>query len=713
MNDQRQPVPERLLAEFPFRSYADWKAEAERLLKGVPFAKALVSRTLEGLQTVPLATAADTADLPWLETLPGQAPFVRGAAAAGHAAVPWLVAQELPLPTAAEFNEALVRDLGRGQTAVHLVLDAAGRRGCDPDAAPAGTVGLGGTSLACLADLADALAGVDLATTPLLVRTGASALPVATWVAALARDRGTAAADLRGMIGGDPLAQWARDGELPRPLARLRAEQAALVRWAATRAPGLRTLPIEEDPWHDGGADGALSLGLVLAGAVAALRDLEARGVAPEAAALQVQFHLCVGSDFFLEIARLRALRLLWTRVQEAAGLPPQPAYVHARTSGRTQTVHDPHVNLLRATTQALSAVLGGVQSLHVSPFDEVDSLPDRFGRRIARNLHLLLLHEARADRVVDPAGGAWYVEKLTADLAEAAWARFQEVEAEGGLAAALALGTVQERVAAAAAGRRARLAVRRDVIVGTNRYADPAEPAREPRRPDPAELARRRGAEVAALRGGEADHGALAAELVGLLAQDPAEAMAALAAAATAGATLGELSRALAADAPAALPCTPIPVRRDAAPFEELRRRVGALRAVDPGRATVACACLGSLARTLPRLDFTRGFFQVAGFAVQTGDFHAAAADAARAALATGAATVVLVALDDVHAEQGAELARLLQAGARPPRVILAGLPADLIEPLRSAGVDDFIHAKSDVLEALGRLVDHLEGTR
>ncbi len=709
MTDPHAPLPERLLAEFPLPEPGAWRAEAERLLKGAPFAEALVTRTLEGLATVPMATAADTADLSWLDSLPGQAPFVRGATAAGHLATPWLVAQELLLPEPVDFNAALIDDLERGQTAAHLVLDAAGRGGLDPADAPATAVGHEGTSVADLADLDAALAGVDLAATPVLLRAGASGLPAAALLAALAGRRGTATADLRGLAGGDPLAVWAATGALPRPLARLRAEQAALTAWARSEAPRLRTLPILEDPWHDGGADGALSLALVLAGAVDLLRDLEAAGLDPAAAAPRVQFHLCLGSDFFLEIARLRVLRLVWSRVQEAAGLAPQPAWIHARTSRRTQTVHDPHVNLLRATTQALSGVLGGVQSLHVAPFDEVDSLPDAFGRRIARNIQLLLLHEAHADRVADPAGGSWYVERLTADLAEAVWARFQEIEAAGGLAAGLRAGAVQDRVAAAAAERRQRLAVRRDVIVGTNRYADPAERARVPRRPDHAALARRRADAVA----GRATPLPPAPDLPARLGDEPVAAVEALIAAAVGGASLGALNGALAAGDPTAGVITPVPRRRDAEPFEALRARVAALAAADPARGRVACACLGSLPRTLPRLDFTRGFFRVAGFEVVDGDFHDDPEAAARAALATGAATVVLVALDEVYARDGEQLARALKAVTPPPRVLLAGRPKEQQAVLAAAGVDAFVHARSDVPAVLGTLIDQLEGTR
>jgi methylmalonyl-CoA mutase len=706
MSDHPRQEPAPLLAEFPLPDSGAWRAEAERLLKGAPFAKALVTRTLEGVDLAPMATEADTAGLPWLDSLPGQAPFVRGARPAEDGGARWLVAQELPLPAAAEVNEALRHDLERGLEAVHLVLDAAGRRGLDPDAAPAADVGRGGTSLATAADLVQIFAGIEPAAHPLLLQAGASALPVAALLLAALQERGADPAELCGCLGGDPLAQWAADGTLPRPLAALRDEQAALLEWAEASAPGLGTVPVTEDPWHDGGADGALSLGLVLASAVDALRDLEARGIEPGRSAARIRFHVCIASDFFGEIARLRALRLLWTRVQEAAGLEPQPALIQARTSRRTQTVHDPHVNMLRATTQAFSAVLGGAQALHVAPFDEVDSVPDAFGRRIARNVQLLLRHETRADHVSDPAGGSWFAERLTADLAEAAWKHFQDIEAAGGLAAALVDGTVQARITEAADRRRDRLATGRDVLVGTTRYADPAEPVRAPRGPAPG-FASTRGREVAGAR-------STAAVSVPAPGAAPQAALDALVAAAAAGASLGALSAALAAAAPGeAAAIEPVAVRRDAAPFEELRARVAGLAAADPGRARVACACMGSLPRTLPRLDFVRGFLRTAGFTVAEGEFHQAPAAAAAAALADGAATVMVVALDDVYAAEGEALVRALKAGDSPPRVLVAGRPEAQAAALAAAGADDFIHVRSNLLETLGALVAALEVSR
>jgi methylmalonyl-CoA mutase len=449
--------PGRLLADFEAPSLEQWRAEVERLLKGAPFAKKMFTRTLEGIQVGSMATAADLPDTGWADTLPGQIPWLRGIDGDNR----WLVAQEIPAKTPADFNTALQHDLDRGQTAVNLVLSGAGPRG---------------TRIAHVADLGAALDGVDLQTTPLFIQSGADHLRVAEDLWALCRDLGVDVASLRGRLGCDPVAGRATTGDLPVPASELYDQLADLTRRTTDQAPGLRSLPVFEDPYHDGGADGALGLAMTVAAAVHALREMESRGLTLEEAAAQVHFNLCVGSDFFMEISRLRALRVLWSRFLEACQIDPAaaPPAVHARTSRRTATVLDPHVNMLRATTQAMSAVLGGVESLHVAPFDEATGSADAFSRRIARNAQLVLLHECHLDHVADPAGGSWYVEKLTAEVAARAWERFQEIEAAGGIMVALDDGLAQAWVAAAADERASRMATRREVQVGTNQYPDP-----------------------------------------------------------------------------------------------------------------------------------------------------------------------------------------------------------------------------------------------
>jgi len=708
MNGTEMPDDERLLADFDVPDLAMWRQEVERLLKGAPFAKTMFTRTLEGIEVGPMYTAEDTADLPWTAHSPGQAPYLRGGEPAGR--TPWHVAQELPLPTVAEFNAALQHDLQRGQTAVQLILDLAGHHGLDPDQAPAELVGCGGTSLLNLEELACALEGVDLAEVPLLVQSGTASLPIAAMLAALVDRWGGKLDDLQGCLGGDPIAGFALAGAPRLSARRIYDELAVLTRWAARHAPRLCTLPVFEDPWHDGGADAALSLGLTLAAAVAALRAMEGRGVPLEEAAPRIRFQLCVGGDFFMEIAKLRALRLLWSDIQAAAGLEPAPARIHARTSRRTQTVLDPHVNMLRATTQAMSAVLGGADSLHVSPFDEVDSLPDGFGRRIARNVQLLLAHECRLDHVADPAGGSWYVEKLTADLAAAAWVRFQELEQDGGVLAALRLGLVQERVAAVAEQRRRDLATRCEVIVGTNQYANLREQAREPRRVDHGALHARRVVEVAGLRSAAGNDPAVLEQLGHMLESDPAELFAHMEAAAGRGATLGELTSILRHDDTPDPPVKPIPLRRDAAPFEELRARMEAGRARSPRAGRVHCVCLGDVARYMPRLDFTRRFFESGGCEVLAKGCHGSAKEAVAAAVAADAATCVLVGLDETYTELAVPTVNALKALDPAPRIVLAGTPGDREQELRAAGVDEFIHLRSDALDLMGRLAEATE---
>ncbi|MBU2500362.1 acyl-CoA mutase large subunit family protein [bacterium] len=676
------PASDHLLAEFPVPTLAEWRAEVDRLLKGVPFAKAMVTRTLEGIAIDPMPTAADTENLGWLDSRPGQAPYVRGGRAGGYHEAPWWIAQELGLCDPADVNAALRHDLGRGQTAVNLVLDRAGMLGGDPVTASAGDVGSGGTSIADLVDLTLALEGVDLSRTPILIDGGAGAVPLAAMLVQLARTRGIDPARLEGCLGCDPVFGLVREGSLPQPAAVLYDQLADLARWAGARAPRLRTLPVHETPWHEGGADDALSLGLCLAGAVHVLREMEPRELDLAAAVGRIHFQVSLGGDFFMGIAKLRALRLLWSRIQEAAGLAPVPAFIHARTSRRTLAAVDPHVNMLRTTIGAMAAVLGGADSLHTSPFDEPLGRSDAFSRRIARNVQLILRHECHLDQVADPAGGSWYPEKLTGDLATAAWGHFQGVEAGGGILALLEGGQIQHRVAAAALARAERLATRRDVMIGVNQYAIAGEVLGngEPSRPEG--FAERRAREVAGRRGNAPAETGFAAMIEG----------------AAAGATIAQL---LPGSSPEGA-VMPIPLRRDAEPFERLRRRVADLGG--GSGTTVFCACLGDYARYMPRLDFVRRFFQVGGFKVKADAFFADPMAAAEAA-AGSATVVVIVGLDETYRLQAAETARVLKAQESPPRVILAGQPGDLESELKEAGVDEFIHLRSDVLAVLDRL--------
>jgi methylmalonyl-CoA mutase len=367
---------------------------------------------------------------------------------------------------------------------------------------------------------------------------------------------------------------------------------------------------------------------------------------------------------------------------------------------------------MLRTTTMAMSAVMGGVDSLQVSPFDEVDSIPDEFSRRIARNIQLILAEECHFDQVADPAGGSWYVEKLTAELAERAWTIFQEVEADGGVIEGLCIGAIQKQVADQARQRTERLATGRNVLVGASRYTNPAEPPRAPRLPDYEALYKERSTAMTRQRTAAAheDHLVVLTRLEKIMTAKPSELMKALVEAASQGATIGEMTGILRHDADKQLQVEAIPLRRDSQPFEDLRRNVAAAAATDPARGKVFCACLGNYARYMPRLDFVRGFFQVGGFEVKADQFFTTPGEAHDAARSICASTVVLVGLDETYEEMVTETARKLKALSPAPRVLLAEKAGEKEAEYRDAGVDGFIHVRSHLLDELNALVRNPE---
>ncbi|MFT5315363.1 MAG: methylmalonyl-CoA mutase, partial [Candidatus Krumholzibacteriia bacterium] len=555
--------PQKILDEFAVPTAAEWRQEVDRLLKGASFEQKMLTRTGEGVTISPLYSSQDTKDIPWLNSLPGQAPYVRGVTAAGHAGRPWLVAQEQKFTSALEFQNAITAALKSGQTSVLMTIQ--------PDE----------YVLADLAEWEGAFDGVDLENVPLQIFAGAHALPVAATMFRVANNKGQSWSKISGCIGGDLYAELARKGTLPSSLEASFYHLATLTEHAMSGAPNLRTLLVEESPWHEGGADLALSLGLTLSSAVGMLREMDSRGLPPVSVAPLFQFNVEIGTDFFMEMAKLRALRLLWSRVLVASGVAAEKArtFVHATTARRDHSSLAPHVNMLRATTEAMSAIMGGTNSLSVRSFDGDDS---QLGLRVARNVQLVLAQECGLGQVADPAGGAWYVECLTRDLAQNAWSEFQKIEAAGGIAAALESHVVQESVNTSALAKSKAVATRRHVIVGVNKYPDPAVAVvkiPEPDVPNSEPTSKR----------------FVAADLASKNMADVQKAIAG-------GADIGSIMVALHDDDEENEVVDPIPLWRAAEPFEKLHARVQVLGAAHGAVSRVVLVCLGDVAAYGPR---------------------------------------------------------------------------------------------------------------
>ncbi|WP_326800079.1 methylmalonyl-CoA mutase subunit beta [Streptomyces sp. NBC_01808] len=451
-----------LAAEFADASHEEWQHLVAGVLrksgKEVSGAEAesLLSTALEdGLRTPPLYTARDRAPDPGL---PGFAPFVRGGRPEGNAAGGWDVRQRHAVPDAG----AVLGDLENGATSLWLA------------------VGDGGIPVAALGDV---LRDVYLDLAPVVLDAGAETGPAARELLRLYEERGVAAGAARGGLGADPLGHEARTGQPGDPEA-----MTGLARLCADRHPGQRAVTVDALPYHEAGGSAAQELGCSLATAVAYLRELTAAGLSTAQACAQLEFRYAATADQFLTVAKLRAARRLFARVAEVCGAPTAGAQLqHAVTSPVMATRRDPWVNMLRTTVATLAAGVGGADAVTVLPFDHAIGLPDAFSRRVARNTSAVLVEESHLARVIDPAGGSWYVEGLTDELAHAGWAFFQEIERAGGQAAALRSGMVGERLARTWAERGRRLATRREPVTGVSEFPDLAEkpvvrePAPEP----------------------------------------------------------------------------------------------------------------------------------------------------------------------------------------------------------------------------------------
>lgn len=699
-----------LLDGFPAHDDAAWRKAAEETLKGASFEKRLVSRTWEGIDLQPIYQAKDAQDLTHMGSFPGFAPFVRGIHPAGHHGAPWGICQEFTAGTPEEFNATARHGIARGQTVLNLLLDRATRLGLDPDQAKPGDVAACGVSLFSARDLAQALDGVDLAKVPLFIQAGASALPIFAMLVGWLRKRGLKPEVLRGGIEMDPLGELARDGSLPVPLESAWRDMALLTAWAAKHAPRFQTISVGTHAWHNAGAHAAQELGFALATGARYLREMQARGLGANDTAPRLRFSMSVGSQFFMELAKFRAARLLWAQVVRAFGGndEAQKLAIHARTSLWNKTVQDPYVNMLRATTEACSGVLGGCDSLHVGPFDEPIRPPDEFSERVARNTQIILLRECHFGQVTDPAGGSWFVESLTDHLARKAWELFQEVEKQGGMAKALLAGWPQGRVEATAKARLDAVSKRREVIVGINQYANPAEDPLPVTFPDYAALQHTRAKQAVDHRTSSANkaEAAVLDLLSRILEAGVDEAVEAAIAAIEQGATLGEITRSLRAR-DGAMPSAPaLRARRAAEPFEKLRAATEAFRKRSGHLPKVFLANMGPPARHKLRADFSRGFFAAGGFEVATNRGFPSVTEAARAATASGAGIVVICSTDETWPELVPPLAQTLKQANPKVVVVLAGLPQEEhVVTFKQAGVDEFIHLRADCAATLAAL--------
>jgi methylmalonyl-CoA mutase len=454
-------------------SLEKWRAAAEKEIKANP--NTLMWRTPEGIHVRPVYTRGDLEGLKILDSAPGEKPFVRGPRATMYAGRPWTIRQYAGFSTAEESNAFYRKALAAGQQGVSVAFDLATHRGYDSDhTRVVGDVGKAGVAIDSVEDMKILFGAIPLERISVSMTMNGAVIPILANFIVAGEEQGVPRAKLSGTIQNDILKEFmVRNTYIypPEPSMRIVAD---IIAYTAKEMPKFNSISISGYHMQEAGATLVQELAFTLADGREYVRAALKKGLNVDDFAGRLSFFFAIGMNFFMEAAKLRAARLLWSRIMEE--FQPMKAEslmlrTHCQTSGVSLQEQDPYNNIVRTAFEAMSAVLGGTQSLHTNSFDEAIALPTEFSARIARNTQLILQHETGVTKVVDPLAGSYYVENLTNELAEKAWSLIDEIEAKGGMTKAVASGLPKRLIEEAATRRQAAIDKGEEVIVGVNKY--------------------------------------------------------------------------------------------------------------------------------------------------------------------------------------------------------------------------------------------------
>lgn len=528
---------------FAFPDWDEWKKQVTDSLKGADYDKVMRTRTYEGITLEPIYRKEDIAGLGHCSSMPGTSPYVRGNDPKRFIEQGWKIAQAQLNPDLKALNATLKEELMRGLSMVNLKL----KRADNPL----------GIELKTEKDIARVLDGIDLKAAPLYIQTDIDDIGLFALLDTYLSAKKESLRELEGFIGFDPTGEFARKGYFDMPLSDLWQKVSDAVIERSQRAPKMRCFIVDGTIYEASGASGTQELAFVLSTAIGYIQGMMQSGMDIDTIAPLFAVQLSLGSNFFMEISKIRAFRLLWAEMIKAFGgsEESQKIWIHGKTASFNKTTYDLYVNMLRTTTESFSGVIGGVDSLETDPFDSLVKPDNAFARRIARNQQLILAEESHFAKVIDPAGGCYYIESLTAQLAELAWSIVQELEKAGGMVRALRAGLIHEMTESVAKARMDAVHKRKDVFVGVNMYANPLDEAFE----------------------------------------------------------VSQITKVDISTKPVSLEKGPLPKRRAVMKVEELRA------AISEKSPKIMLLNMGEVSDFKARADFSSGFFQMAGFQVMS----------------------------------------------------------------------------------------------
>lgn len=701
--------PEINFDEFPIPSNEEWKEACIKLLKGKDYDKTMYTQTYEGITLNPIYRLEDTNNLTNCKAYPAQGFNLRGTKAGGYMTKLWTIAQETDGKTPSEVNVITKKELLKGSTAIAFTLDTATREGLDASDLNKKDVSDCGVSISILEDLETIFSDINVAETEFNLYAGASVTALLSNVAAYFEKQGIDLKQMHGAIAADPMGELLTDGKLPRHLDEYYDEMAHSIAWAEKHTPNLRTVLIDTDVYHNGGGNGIQESAFAMNTASDYLKAMKIRGIDANTFAKHLRFHFSIGANFFMEIAKLRSLKTVWAQIIKAYGGDEEAQKINlfVSTSAFTQTVFDPYVNLLRASTQAFSAVIGGMDGMNVRPLDQAIRPSDDFTRRIARNNQIMMQNEFNFTEPVDPVGGSWYIEPLTIEFSEKTWTKFQEIEKAGGLLKAAQEGKIQKEINEILEARLKNLAKRKDKAVGNNMYPNMTEELLEIPEIDYNKLLAERTTALAT-NVSNRDESAIKAILSEIKNSDGNECGTLMDLAIKAmilGTTMGEINSALSGETTPLL-VDAISPHHWTEKFEELRKTTKEFKAKTGENITIFLANMGPIPQHKGRADFVTSFMEVAGFDVSLNNGFATVEEAIKNGLKSKHDICIVCSSDKTYPELAPAICKGIKAGNPSMKVMLAGAPsAELKELCDAAGFDDYISVKSNCYETLRKL--------
>jgi len=633
-NMENDNMPRGLFSEFPPVSTAEWEAIIHQDLKGADYEKKLIWKTTEGFKVKPYYRAEDLVNLKaMLASLPGQFPFLRGTTNDNNH---WKIAQDIETPDLVKANKLATDASSRGADAVFL----------------------NASKIKSAKDISALLKGIDLGKTMIGFNSAPSYPLLFNYLTDSIKATGIDSSKVNGMLDYDPLSFVLMNGYFYKSEEADMNEGVQLIKDAQKALPEFRVLTVNGQYFHNSGSTLTQELAFALSAGNEYLAYYTSKGLSVDEVASRMTFLFAIGSNYFMEIAKLRAARLLWAQIvnqykpvhKQSAGM-----YIHSMTANWNKTIYDPYVNLLRTTTEAMSAAIGNADMITVLPFDLDYEEPDDFSLRIARNQQIILKEESNLDKVIDPAAGSYYVENLTSSLAAAAWELFIAIEEEGGMLEAIKKGFIQDEVAASAKQKKEDIATRRILALGTNQHPNLNENMLEKIQM-------------------EADTEEVESE-------------------------------------PFRKPqYKTIEVFRGTDDFEDLRLATEIWENEGNKRPSVFMLTIGNHAMRKARAAFATSFFGCAGYTIMDNAGFASVDEGVKAALNSKAEVVAICSSDEEYAELAPEITRSIKALNPDILITVAGYPKDIIENLKNEGVFEFIHVKSNVLDTLYRFQQKLE---